>query len=317
MRIIYFGTATFAVAPLKALLAARAEHEVVAVVAQPDTRAGACPVAVAAREAGVPLLQPAKIRTEEFRTELAALGADVGIVAAYGKIIPKSILDLPRLGCLNLHGSLLPKYRGASPIQAAIAAGETVTGVTLMIMDEQVDHGPTLAVAEAPIAPTDTHATLEVKLGEVAASLLMDNLSAYGDAKLTSKEQNHDEATFTGLIDREDGRIDWTAMSAAQVERLLRAYTPWPGIYTVWHRRGTPLRLKLLELTVGEAPAGTAPGTGFVDPGCGLPGIAAAQGAVLFHWVQPEGKRQIDGKTFLNGYQDFIGAVMESKKPSA
>jgi methionyl-tRNA formyltransferase len=322
MRIVYFGTATFAVPPLQALLEDRERFDVVAVVTQPDKPAGrdaalsATPVAHAAREAGVTLLQPSKMKTDETQNVLAALNADVFVVAAYGRIIPKSLLDLPKHGCFNLHGSLLPKYRGASPIQAAIAEGETETGVTFMGMDAEVDHGPTYATVRVPIDAADTHATLETKLAHAGAKLLTDNLEAVVSGALKPVAQQHDRASFTSIIDRADGFVSWTASDAATVERRRRAFTPWPGIYAIWKRGNTPHRIKLLDVAITENPAGLTPGTVF-KLADGFPAVAAKEGAVVLVQVQPEGKKPMDGKTMLNGHQDFIGTILETKETPA
>lgn len=322
LRIAYFGTAQFAVPPLLALLKEPGRFEVVAVVSQPDKPAGrsgeltTTPVAQAARVAGVRLLQPAKMKTDETREMLAALQADVFIVAAYGRIIPRAILDLPPKGCLNLHGSLLPKYRGASPIQASIVGGETVTGVTLIGMDEEVDHGPTYATSQVPVEAGDTYTSLEAKLATAAAALLIDKLEDVVSGALPPVEQDHTLATHTGIIDKREGFVRWTDSTAAEIERKLRAYTPWPGIYAIW-KRGTgeearPLRLKLLEVKAIDNPQAVLPGKTFLDPESGEPAVAAREGAIVLRQVQPEGKKPLPGKVFLNGYQDFIGASLES-----
>ncbi len=324
LRIVYFGTAAFAVPPLKALLG-DSRFEVAAVVSQPDKPTGrdgavsSSPVAKVAREAGVTLLQPAKMKTDETREMLAALNADLFVVAAYGRIIPKALLDLPRHGCLNLHGSLLPKYRGASPIQAAIAAGDAETGVTLMRMDEEVDHGPTYAMARVTIEPTDTYATLEAKLADVGADLLLAEIDAVVAGTREANEQNHSEASFTGIIDRRDGFVGWTADSASAIECRRRAFTPWPGLYAVWKRKGVALRIKLLDLATlpdASVPTGTVPGTVFKTAD-GFPAVAAASGALKLRTVQPEGKKPMEGKLLLNGYQDFIGSVLEKEETPA
>ena len=318
LRIVYFGTADFAVPPLKALLLAHGKADVVAVVTKPDKPAGRkgalrpSPVADAARAVGTMLLMPPTLKTDDVRDRLAALDADIFIVAAYGKIIPKAILDLPRLGCLNLHGSILPKYRGASPIQAAIAAGERETGVTLMAMDEQVDHGPTLAAVSVPIEPSDTYGSLEASLADAAAELLTFHLDDIAQGKLPTRDQNHDQATFTTIIGREDGFVAWAELDAAAIERRRRAFDPWPGLYAVWNRQNKALRLKLLDLCACENSPGAAPGTVFIHEN-GEPAVAAKEGAVRLFRVQPEGKKPMSGKAFLNGYPDFAGAALETE----
>lgn len=322
LRIVYFGTANFAVPPLKALFGARGRAEIAAVVTKPDKPVGrkgelqSSPVAKAAREAGAMLLMPATLKGDDVRERLAALRADLFVVAAYGKIVPKAILDLPRLGCLNLHGSLLPKYRGASPIQAAIAAGERETGVTLMRMDEQVDHGPILASVTVPIGPGDTYGSLEARLADAAAAMLVTHLDDIAGGRLVPREQRHEEATFTSIIGREDGFVRWTELDAAAIERRSRAFDPWPGLHAVWTREGKALRLKLTDVSAIENRPGTAPATAFIDDE-GFPAVAARTGAVRIRQIQPEGKKPMEGKAFLNGYKDFAGAVLDAADPAA
>jgi methionyl-tRNA formyltransferase len=319
LRIVYFGTADFAVPPLEALLGSPERFSVLAVVSQPDKPVGrkgdvtASPVATVARGRGVTLLQPKTLRDDAAQRQLAGLEADIFIVAAYGKILPQTVLDLPRLCCLNLHGSLLPRHRGASPIQTAIAEGDAETGVCLMVMDAQVDHGPVIATVKLPIAPDDTHATLEAKLGGAAAGLLVDNLVEFAEDRMKAAPQDHDRATFTKILSREDGFVAWRDEDAATIERKLRAFTPWPGAYAVWMRKGAPLRLKLLGVEVAEAPPGTAPGAVTKGAG-GAPVVTAKSGALVLHEIQPEGKKPIPWKAFLNGYPDFIGAILENSE---
>jgi methionyl-tRNA formyltransferase len=319
LRIIYFGTADFAVPPLEALLGSPERFSVLAVVSQPDKPVGrkgevtASPVTMAARARGATLLQLKTLKDPAVQAQLAGLEADVFVVAAYGKILPKAVLDIPRLGCVNLHGSLLPLHRGASPIQAAIAAGDAETGVTLMLMDEAVDHGAMLATVTLPIAPDDTHATLEAKLGGAAAGLLADNLAEYAAGELPAKEQDHDRATFTAILSREDGFVSWANEDAAAIERKRRAFTPWPGIYALWNRKGAPLRLKLLAVEVADAPAGAVPGA-VTKAADGAPLVAAKTGAVILLEIQPEGKKPMPWKAFLNGYPDLIGSVLENEE---
>ncbi len=315
LRLIYFGTAPFAVPALRALLKERARFEVVAVVSQPDKPVGrkgeiiASPVAMLARKHGLPLLQPTTLRSDESAATLAAHKADLFVVAAYGKIIPKNILDLPRFGSLNLHGSLLPKYRGASPIQTAILSGEEVTGVSLMVMDEAVDHGPIVATIEVPIAGDDTHATLETKLAEAGAALLVALVEPFTKGEITPTMQEHNDATFTKILEREDGLVHWRDEEAAQIGRKLRAYTPWPGMYFVLKKNGVDLRVKILAADVTDAPTGLPPGTYFVLAN-DSPAIAAKIGAVILREVQPEGKKSMPGKAFVNGYKDFTGSLL-------
>ena len=314
-RIVYFGTADFAVAPLRALLDAPERFEVVTVVSRPDKPAGrkhviaVAPVAALARERGVPLLQPTKLRDAAFRDALVVLSPDLLLVASYGRIIPQEILDLAKIAPLNLHGSLLPTYRGASPIQSAILEGARVTGVSLMIMDAEVDHGPVISTEECPIADDDTHATLERRLGVVAASLLSRDLEAFCAGTLKAATQVHAQATHTSLISKEDGLIDWRKEDASRIERKTRAYSPWPGAYFTWKRDGTEIRVKILKASVIAAASQVPAGACFVSPQ-GMPAIVAAKDVLVLREVQPEGKKPMDGKAFLNGHKDFDGAAL-------
>ncbi len=317
LKIVYFGTAPFAVAPLAALLTQPDHWQIVSVISQADKPAGrnnelqSSPVSIFARQHQLNLQQPLKVKDETFIEQLRQLNADIFIVAAYGKILPQSILDLPRLGCLNLHGSILPKHRGASPIQQAILEGDTETGVSLMKMDAEMDHGPVYDTASQTISSDDTHATLELKLSVVAAKLLIKNLDAIADGTLTATEQSHSAATFTKLIDKENGRINWTEQTAEQIERQLRAYTPWPGIYTTWSRNGKDLRIKLINIsTIAEnlETQKLIPGTVFIFNT--QLAIKTKHNIVLVSQLQPEGKKIMSSEAFLAGYQDIIGAAL-------
>lgn len=312
MRLIYFGTSSFAVPPLEALLDRPELFDVAAVVSTPDKPAGrsatmtAPPVAEFARLRGLNLLQPKTLKNEATRARLAEYDTDAFIVAAYGKILPKGVLDLPRLGCVNLHGSILPKYRGASPIQSAIIEGERETGVTLMAMDEEADHGPTLAETRVPISSDDTFETLSLKMARSAAELLVEALPKYAAGALFPVPQNHADATFTKIIDKKDGLIRWFEEDAERIERKTRAYHPWPGAYFVWQRKDAPLRVKLIRTAVIDS-ADHPSGTVFIAPS-GLPAVAAKTSAVELREIQPEGKKPMTGESFVNGYRDIIGS---------
>jgi methionyl-tRNA formyltransferase len=307
LKLVYFGTAAFAVPPLERLFALP-NFEIVAVVTQPDRPAGrsqelrGTPVAECARQLGLRLFQPESLKDDAVVEMLRALEADVFVTAAYGQIVPQRVLDLPPLGSLNLHGSILPKYRGASPIQAAIAAGEPETGVTLMRMDAQVDHGEVYDVATATIAPDDTYATLEAKLAHVAADLIAADLPRIADGSLHPVPQDHSQATFTTIVHKADGEVHWAEQTATEIERKKRAYTPWPGIFMLLPRKGTePFRVKLLDIAVDHATPTIAPGTSYVTPD-GLPALRTKEGGLILKTVQPEGKGPMDGKAFQNGY---------------
>lgn len=311
LRIVYFGTAAFAVPPLQALLAEPRRFNVLAVVSRPDKPAGrngelaASPASTLARDGGAALLQPETLKDAAVFEKLKGLDADLFIVAAYGKIIPQRMLDLPRIGSLNLHGSLLPKYRGASPIQTAILEGEKVTGVSLLVMDAEVDRGPIVAAAKVTIMGEDTRATLEAALGEAAAGLLTDNIEPFAAGKLEPVPQEHDKATFTKILDRKDGMARWAEESAARICRKIRAYDPWPGAYFVWKKDGVEMRVKIIK--AAQVATDMLPGTCFTLAD-GTPAVAAAPGAVALLEVQPEGKKPMQGKAFANGHKSFAGS---------
>ena len=229
MRLVFFGTPQFAVPALEEL--AR-QHDIALVVAQPDKPAGrgmklqAPAIALKARELGLPLAQPAKIRDAGFLESIAALEPDAGIVVAYGKILPAALLSIPKRGFLNVHGSILPKYRGAAPIQRAIEHGETKTGVTIMRVDEQLDHGPMLAAESTAIGSDERTPSLAARLSALGAAALAPVLSNWPD----EIPQNHDEATYASKIEKSEGAIQWSD-STATIYNKFRAFDPWPGVF--------------------------------------------------------------------------------------
>jgi len=312
LSIIYFGSARFAVPPLRFLLAHPDRFAVRAVVTQPAQPVGRkgeltpTPVAEAVwAHGGVDVLEAATLKDDALYGKLRGLAPDLFVVAAYGRIIPKRYLEIPRVAALNLHGSLLPKYRGASPIQTAILEGEAETGVSLMVVDEEVDHGAVVAVERCAIALDDTYETLEDKLSALGVKLLDEKMEPFARGEVQIHPQDHEAATFTKIISKEDGEVHFAEEDAARIERKLRAYTPWPGAWFTWTREdGSALRLKLLKIEAVDVPSGLAPGTHFLLEN-GLPAVAAKSGAVALLHLQPEGKKPMDGKTFLNGYRDF------------
>jgi methionyl-tRNA formyltransferase len=285
LRLLFFGTPAFAVPTLEAL--AR-EHDIVLVVAQPDKPAGrgmkmqAPAVAVKARELGLPLAQPPKIRNAEFLESIAALHADAGIVVAYGKILPANLLAIPSHGFLNVHASILPKYRGAAPIQRAIEHGETVTGVTIMRVDEELDHGPMLAIETTEIGPDERTPSLAACLSSLGASALMRVLAEMP----AETPQDHDAATYAPKIEKSEGTIHWTE-STASIYNKFRAFDPWPGIFAG--------ELKLIDI---------APASGHGEPGTILSTddgviVATGDGALRLMTVQRPGKGPVSAKSIL------------------
>ncbi len=304
-RIVFMGTPSFAVPILRALAD---HHQVVGVVTQPDRRAGrgrrltVSPVKEAALALGLPLFQPPTLRTAEAAQRLAAWQPAVIVVAAFGQILRPPLLSLPPHGCLNVHASLLPRWRGASPVAAAILAGETVTGVSLMLMDEGMDTGPILARRSCPIAPDDTTGALTGRLAEMGAQLLIETLPRWLAGGIRPRPQDDDRATYCRLLKKEDGRLDWTR-PAAYLERQVRACDPWPGAFTTWQGR----RLKVLRARARpEVPADGPPGR-VLDLSPGL-GVSTGQGVLELIEVQLAGKKPLPAGTFARGQKGLLGS---------
>ena len=299
------GTPDFAVPVLEALTGT---HQVVGVVTQPDRPAGRgrrltpSPVKQVALNLGFPISQPRSLRTPEAVAQLAAWEPDVIVVAAFGQILKQEVLDLPPHGCLNVHASLLPRWRGAAPAPAAILAGDKVTGVTIMRMDAGLDTGPILAQREEPIQSDDTRETLEVRLARLGAAVLVETLPAYLAGDLPPQPQPAEGATYAGQLRKEDGQLDWS-LPAVDLDRRVRAFTPWPGAFTTWQgRRLKVLRAAPLPDWRGNAPPGTA--LALAD---GL-AVATGEGALHLEEVQLAGKRPADVAAFLRGQRDLVGS---------
>jgi len=297
-RIVFFGTPEFAVPSLRALLAS--EDQVVGVVCQPDKPAGRGqhvtppPVKELALEAGVPFLQPAKLRTPNFAEVLRPLAPDLIVVAAYGKILPKSILDLPQYGCVNVHASLLPKYRGAAPIQWAILRGEERSGVTIMQMNERMDAGDILLQQDTPIATHETYGELQARLAERGAAALMEAIGRLHTGTLTRTPQREAEMTLAPLIKKDDGRIDWTH-SASSIARMARAFNPWPSAFT-------QLDGKLLKIHRAHdiaTPTNAAPGTVMATTEAIT--VATGDGVLGIDELQLEGRKRLTAAEFGRG----------------
>ena len=257
MRIVFMGTAELSCASLEKLAG---KFSVVAVVTQPDKPKGRelklqfSPVKILAEKLKLPVLQPAKARDEKFIAELRGLKPDLIVVVAYGQILPQTILDLPKFGCLNVHTSLLPKYRGASPIQSAILNGETETGVTIMKMDAGLDTGEIISQARTPILPEDNSQTLHDRLAQLGAELLVETIPDYVAGKILPKPQPAEGASYAAKIKKEDGKIDWNE-PAEKILNRLRAFTPWPGAFTFLKTEAKPQLLKIWKAEVVEKSA--------------------------------------------------------------
>ena len=313
MRLIFMGTPAFAVLTLEALLAAG--HEIALVLSQPDKPAGRGrqlvppPVAALAREQGLPLLQPRGLRSPEVQARLADAAPEAIVVAAYARLLPAAVLELPPFGCLNVHPSLLPHHRGPAPIQGALLAGDAVTGTSIILLEERMDAGPILAQEPTPIAPADDAETLEPRLAEQGARLLVTTLPRWAAREIEPIVQDEAAATYTHLISKEEGRLDWTRPAAA-LWRQVRAFAGWPGAYTTW--RGQPL--KVLRATLEpERPADLAPGTVYWvaegRPSAGV-AVAAGDGGLRLDTIALAGKRPTAGTAFIRGYRDFVGSTL-------
>jgi len=301
MRIAFLGTPAFAVPPLEALH--RAGHELVAVVAQPDRPAGRGqalrePATKAwARERGLPVLQPEKVRDGRLAAELGALRPDALAVAAYGRILGPDLLRLAPLGAVNVHGSLLPRWRGAAPVQWAVASGDRETGVTIMQMDEGLDTGDLLLQRTLPIAPGDTALALSPRLAALGGEALVEALDGLARGTIVPVRQDPTKVTLARILAREDGRVDWSR-PASEIEARLRGFAPWPGAFTTLDGR----LLKLLSATVGDLPgAAGAPGSAARLAGRGLAVACGGGTALLVTRVQPEGRPPQEALAFLNG----------------
>lgn len=301
LRLVFFGTPSFVAAPLQALID-DPRFAVVGVVTQPgkpvgrDATVQPSPVAVMAQSHAIPVLTPETLRDAEKVEALRALSADLFVIDAYGKILPKDVLDLPKFGCVNLHPSLLPKYRGATPVPFTILGGETETGMTFMRMSEGMDEGDILTVLPDQVLPTDDAPTLLGRLNALAADRIGDILTDYVEGKITPVPQDHAQATYSTLLTKEHGRIDWATDTAVMVERKLRAYAPWPGIFTFYAGK----RLKILACEVANLPAsGRLPGA-LVAPDL----IHTADGLLRIVTVQPEGRGPMPFVQFLRGIRE-------------
>ncbi len=309
MRLVYMGTPRFAVPPLQAL--AQAGHEIIGVVTRIDKPAGRGrtiaepPVKTAARDLGLTVYQPRRVRDPDFIETLRRLNADVIVVAAYGQILPKEILSMPKYGCINIHASLLPLYRGAAPINWAIIRGDAATGITIMQMDEGMDTGAILVQEGLPIDPKDTSGTLTEKLSLLGAKLVARALPLVESGNLGPIAQEGSKATLAPLLNKEDGLIDWT-LPAAEIRSRVRGLTPWPGAYTF-------LEGALLKVLEAEAaPGSSSPGTISVSDS-GAMEVGTGEGLLRVHLVQPAGKKPMSSQDFLRGHREIKGKKLESR----
>ncbi len=301
------GSPDFAAIALRAL---NQRYKVVGVVTQPDRRAGrgkktvSPPVKVLADELEIPAIQPNRLYDEEAMEALRRFAPDLIVVAAYGQILRPNILQLPPYGCINIHGSLLPRWRGAAPIQAAILAGDAESGITIIKMDEGVDTGPMLSHRALPIAEDDTGETLFEKLAPLGAELLVETFPKYLSGEIQPQPQPEEGATYAKMLKKEDGRLDFS-QTAEELERRVRAFSPWPGTFFEWN--GAPLKVHRAHVDAGKSP-----GIGSKLKVAGVPAIGTAKGILVLDQVQPAGKKSMPGKSFLVGGRNW-GITNESE----
>ncbi len=306
-RIVFFGTPSFAIPTLRCLL--EGPDEVVGVVTQPDREKGRgrkmviSPIKELALQHGLTLLQPEKVKEEAFQEAVRGLQPDLFVVVAYGQILPKSVLNIPKYGAVNVHASLLPRYRGAAPIAWAILKGEKVTGVTTMVMDEGMDTGDILLQTEVPIGDEETCENLHDRLASLGAQLLSKTLEKMKAGDIRAIPQDHSKATSAPPLKKEDGQIDWRK-GAAEIDRQVRAFHPWPGAFTTWGDR-------LLKIYRGERrerkPAGK-PGE-VVWVGSDFIEVEAGKDSYLIEEVQLEGRKKMTIREFLSGHSISVGTV--------
>ena len=327
-KIIFFGTSDFAVPIIETLI--KNQYKIIAVITQPDREAGRgyekniSPVKETALKYGLKILQPEKLKDKEFIKILKELSPELNIVCSYGKIIPEEIIEIPKHKTINVHPSLLPKYRGSSPIQTTILNGAGETGITIMLMDKEMDHGPIITNRKSIRQLADknqnivTYQELSKQLAKKSAELLIEILPEWLAGKITPREQNHNEASFTKIFAKEDGKIYWNKTSD-EIDRQTRALNPWPGTFCLWHNHETETttRLKIIKTELpyitSSAMTDIIPnkqeGTVFKTPS-GLMAVATLNDHIIIKEIQPEGKKVMAGKDFLNGYPKIIGKIL-------
>lgn len=311
MKIVYMGTPDFAVYALESLITAG--HEISAVITQPDKAQGRSkalvptPVKKKALEHDIPVYQPEKVRDEETVNMLKSINPDAIVVAAYGQILPESILNIPKYGCINIHASLLPKYRGAAPIEWSIIDGEEKTGVTTMYMEKGLDTGDMIDKAEIVIEADDTGATLHDKLAEAGAKLILTTLASLETGTATRTKQNDEESCYASMLNKDMGNIDFTK-SATEIERLIRGLIPWPCAYTKIDGKTVKIyKAEVKTLDNDEYKPGE-----IIEVTKKTFSIACGKDALVIRSLQPEGKKQMDTVSYLNGNKLNVGMMVNS-----
>ena len=300
-RVVFMGSPEFALPTLKALAE---EYPIVGIITQPDRPAGRGrsltppPVKLLSQDLGLPTIQPRRLREPEAMEQLRRWEPDLIVVAAFGQILRPDVLELPPFGCINVHGSLLPRWRGAAPVQAAILAGDSSTGITIMKMDPGIDTGPILSQRSEPILTTDTARSLSDRLANIGADLLIETLPGYLGGTILPVSQDESRATYAPILKKEDGLLDFT-MTCEFLARQVRAYQPWPGAYMIWQDQ----MLKILR--VSAVIEETSIPIGQTTRRLGYPAVGTSDGLLILEELQPAGKRAMSGKDFLSGAKQW------------
>ncbi len=308
LRIVFAGTPDFAARHMAALLSSH--HDVVAAYTQPDRPAGrgkkltASPVKMLALENDIPVYQPASLKSEDAQQELAAIDADIMVVVAYGLLLPKAVLDTPRLGCINVHGSILPRWRGAAPIQRAIWAGDEETGVTIMQMDEGLDTGDMLKIATLSIDTKETSATLYERLAELGPDALVDCLDDIAAGLAIAEKQDDALANYAKKLSKEEALVDWR-LTAVELERCIRAFNPWPMSYFTLTANDTEHNIKVWDAEVDAEQSDKAPGTILSADKTGIR-VATGEGVLRLTSIQPPGKKAMGAADILNSRREWF-----------
>lgn len=312
LKTVFMGTSDFAEGILETLI--ENEYNIVAIFTKPDARVGRKqevaenPIKNIALDKKIALFQPQKF-DEETKSKLKDLKPDLIVVAAYGKILPKDVLDIPGFGCVNVHPSLLPKFRGPSPIQNTLLSGEKETGTTIMLMDEKMDTGDILAQKKIAIDESDNTETLSKKLLSLSSELIIETLPLWIGRKIEPIKQDNSRATLCQLIEREDGKIVWE-QDAQDIHNRFRALFPWPGIFTFWKNNDSLIRLKLLKIKLQKINPEIHHKTGEVFEIGDSIAVQALNGIIMIEEIQMEGKSPVPIKEFINGYRNFVGSIL-------
>lgn len=313
LNTIFMGTSYFAAIVLENLISKG--YNIVSVYSQPNKKTGRqqavakTAVYELAEKKGIPIYNPDKFNNEAV-SNIKKQKPDLIIVASYGKILPKEILEIPPLGCINIHASLLPKYRGPSPIQNAILNGETETGTTIILINEGIDAGEIISQQKIPMEPDITYPELLKKMAKFSSFVLLETIPLWIDGKIIPQKQDENKAIYCQMIERRDGKVEWNN-EAVSIYNRWRAFTPWPGLYTFWKKNGRNLRLKLDKIYISKVETDKNVSEGQVIELDGKIFVKTSDGLIILEDVQLEGKAKADIRSFINGYPDFIGSVLK------